>query len=153
MVWEREVSITQIDPSKHVVKDTPAARFFRRRLRCDDIMTFYHRVTGQWILAYWLNRVKHKVDELDDLGHNFELIDQPFVEMIERCWGPVDFKRMKNRVKQREAIRQKAELEEALEAQDMWNWLRRRTKDKAVVPYMLDMGNISGGQTIGHNLR
>ena len=68
------MAMTVIDPRKHVVKDTPVARQFRRLLKTDDIVTFFSLETGQWVLGYWANKLGKVVDEIEDS------IEQVFVK-------------------------------------------------------------------------
>ena len=79
--------LTAIQPSRHLVKETPAAKMFRRRLGFPAIFTFWNGETGQWILAYWVDERRRLCDEVEDLGMAFELVTSEFVDMIVRCWN------------------------------------------------------------------
>jgi len=129
------MSVTVIDPRVHYVKETGVARFFRRRLRDPNLVTFWHGETGQWILAYWLDRRQKIVDEIEDLGPRFEEVTASFVQMIVSCYGKVDMGRTKKRLigKHRERIQKQSES--ICEDQERWDWAKKRTKEKAPLPY------------------
>jgi len=134
---------TVLDPTVHLIKNTPVAKFFRRRLKDPDIMTFWHAETGQWILAYWLRR--GVVDEIEDLGANFELVTDDLVGMIVGCYGHVDLARKKKRILAKEAAQLQRQTEAVLENQEKWDWLKKRTKDKAPLPYTFQASPVEKG--------
>lgn len=125
--------MTHLQPSIHVVKDTPVAKLFRRRLNCPDIITFFSVVTGQWILAYWMDKRIRVVDEVEDLGANFELVTQELVKQIAVCWGPVNWKAKKQRLLSRYRDQQRNETDTVIENQERYDWLKRRMKNP--IPY------------------
>ena len=141
------MSLTVLNPRVHYVKDTGAAKFFRRRLSEPDVMTFWHSVTGQWILAFWVHRGKKIVEEIEDLGPNCEAITPEFVRMIVGAYGPVDFSKKKKRVIAKGRAEIRKQQESVLEDQDRFNWLKKRTKDKASIPYAFNVP-FSGGEVI-----
>lgn len=105
-------------------------------------MTFWHAETGQWILAYLLRR--GIVEEIEDLGANFELVTEDFVDMIVRCYGHVDLAQMKKRILANESARLQRQADTISEDQERWDWLKKRTKDKAPLPYLVSAP--SGGK-------
>lgn len=48
----------------HVVQDHEFARFCRRELREDDIMSFYIPEERRWVLGFWRNRDSGDVSEI-----------------------------------------------------------------------------------------
>lgn len=141
------MALTVLNPRIHLVKDTSAAKFFRRRLNQPDCMTFWHSQTGQWILGLWVHKGKRIVEEIEDLGPNCEAISPGFVSMIVNGYGSVDFKQKKKRIlsKNRDNIRKQNEA--IMEDQERWNWLKKRTKDKLPIPYAFDTP-VSGGAVL-----
>ncbi len=135
--------MTFLKPSVHVVKETPAAKLFRRRVHCPDILTFFSLETGQWILAYWISRKIRLVDEIEDLGANFELLNSELVNQISHCWGPVDWKAKKNRLISKLRDQERERDDTIVEHQERYNWLKE--KMKRPIPYAFK-SPISGGQ-------
>ena len=129
------MSVTVLNPQVHWIKDTPCAQFFRRKLRDPDIVTFWHAETGQWILAYLLRR--GIVEEIEDLGVDFELVTDDFVDMIVRCYGHVDLSKKKKRLLATESARLQRQSDSILKNQEKWDWLRKRTQDKAPLPFVI----------------
>lgn len=141
------MSLTVLNPRVHLVKDTAAARFFKRRLRESDVMTFWSSDTGQWILGFWVHKGKKIVEELEDLGPNCEAVTPSFVDMIVGAYGPVDFKKKKKRILSRERLRIRRQTEAILEDQERWDWLKKKTKDKLPIPYAFSTP-MSGGAVL-----
>jgi len=129
------VSLTVLNPRVHLVKDTGAARYFRRRLNEPDVMTFWHSITGQWILAFWLHRGKRIVEEIEDLGPNCESVTPAFVEMIVQAYGPVNLQAKKRLILSRQKDRMRKQNDDILADQERWDWARKRLKDKCILPY------------------
>lgn len=138
------MSLTVLNPRVHLVKDTSAARFFRRRLNEPDVLTFWHSETGNWILAFWIHRGKKIVEEIEDLGPNCEAVTPKFVEMILAGYGAVNFAQKKKRLLSRKRENIRKQNEAIAEDQERWNWLKKKTKDKLPIPYAYDTP-ISGG--------
>ncbi len=136
---------TVLDPRIHHVKTTPISKFFGRRLHDSDIMTFFHRETEQWILAYWLNRKRKWVEEIEDLGSNFEYVTETFVSAIVSCYGQVDFGRFKKKLISNHRDRIRKDCEELQESQETWDWAKKRVQHKAPVPFMFS-APVSGGR-------
>lgn len=137
------MSVTVLNPHQHLVRETPAAQFFRRRLRDPDMMTFWNQSTGQWILAYWLHKTLRIVDEIEDLGARFENMTQGFIEMIVGCYGPVDLKKTKRRLLEKNRSNIRKQTEDILDQQEKWDWLKK--KMSRPFPYMFS-SPVSGGQ-------
>lgn len=137
------MSVTVLDPRRHLVRETPAAQFFRRRLRDPDMMTFWCQPTGQWVLAYWLHKTLRIVDEIEDLGAYFENVTPEFVQMIVGCYGPVDLKRTKRRLLEKNRASIRKQVEDITEQQEKWDWLKE--KMDSPLPYAFS-SPISGGQ-------
>lgn len=138
------MSVVFIEPRKHVVKETQVGRMFRRALNFDDVFTYFNVETGEWILAYWVNKTGHLADEVEDLGGAMEKVTPDLVQQIIRCWGHVDWAAKKRRMqsKQRSWDRKKSDAISA--DQERWDWLKRRYP-KMPIPYMY-ASPVSGGQ-------
>jgi hypothetical protein len=139
------VSVTVLRPDIHLVKDTPASKFFRRQLRDPDILTFWCQPTGMWVLAYWLSRSKRIVDEMEDLGANFELMTDDLVNMLVSCYGSVDLKRTKKRLLSKNADRIRKQNDDIYESQERWDWLKRKTSHKSPIPYVFSPSPVERG--------
>lgn len=143
-----DMPCTIIDPSKHLIRNTRAADYFRRVLKFPDIVTFFNMETGQWILAYWINRQKHMVDEMEDLGVDMEVMqDTEFVNSMCLCWGGVDWKAKKRRMLDAEKKKETEKVEDLIQDQERWDWAKKRLQDRAPVPYMLNP-YCTGGDTV-----
>jgi hypothetical protein len=139
--------LTFIQPSKHVVKDTPVAKLFRRRLKFDDIITFWSGDTGEWILAYWVCKKKHLVDEMEDLGMAFEKATPELIQQVVTCWKTVDWRAKKKRLVSKERDRIRNENERIQEEQRRWDWAKRKMAAKGLKPLPYAFKSpVSGGQ-------
>lgn len=141
--------MTFIRPSTHVVRDTFVAKMFRNRLRCPDIITFFSLDTGQWILAYWIEKRINMVDEVEDLGMAFELVTPELVKQIVQCWKPVNWKDKKRRLLARNRDKIQQGKDNQCEDQDRYDWLKKRMKKP--VPYAFK-SRIDGGEVETPNL-
>lgn len=122
-----------LNHSIHVVKDTPTAKLFRRRLKCPDIFTFFSLETGQWILAYWVDKRVRMMDEIEDLGSHFELVTSGLVQQIVHCWGPVDWKAKKKRLISKHRDQERKRVDTAIDEQERYDWLKK--KMNRPIPY------------------
>jgi hypothetical protein len=139
--------LTIITPSKHVVKDTSTAKLFRRRLNFEDILTFWNAETGQWVLAYWVDKPRRIVDEMDDLGMSFEKVTPDLISMVVTCWKTVNWKAKKQRLVSKEADRIRKEVDTIQEEQRRWDWAKKQleAQGKKPLPYVFK-SPISGGE-------
>lgn len=139
--------LTIIRPDRHVVKDTPTAKMFRRRLRFEDIFTFWSGETGQWILAYWVEKRRNLCEEIEDLGMAFEKVTPDLTHMIVTCWKPVNWKVKKQRLISKERDRVRNEIDKIQEEQRRWDWAKKKMSDKglAPIPYAFKTP-VAGGQ-------
>lgn len=46
----------RLNPAKHVVRDTPVARYLRAKLRDPFIFTYYHLIHGTWTVCSWFSK-------------------------------------------------------------------------------------------------
>lgn len=138
------MSSVHINPQRHVVQETPTAKLFRKLLKCPDIFTYFNLDTGQWILSYWVSKPIHLAEEMDDLGAAFELVNAQFVDMICRCWKPVDWKQKKKMLLRKEKRQLERESEKIIQEQERYDWLKKRMKDKSPLPYAFKAG-LKGG--------
>ncbi len=143
------MSLTAIQPTKHVVRDTPTSKLFRRKLGFDDIITFWSMETGEWILAYWVNRRIGLVEEMEDLGMAFEKVTPELIDMICTCWKQVDWGEKKRRLLSRERDRTRKMNDDLAEQQRRWDWAKKRMSErgKNPVPYAFKTP-IRGGEVL-----
>ncbi len=113
--------LTTIQPSKHVIRDTPAAKLFRKKLGFKDIFTFWNAETGEWILAYWVSEKNRLCEELEDLGMAFEKVTPELAYRITTCWKRVDWKAKKQRLVSKERARVRDEVEGLQDEQERWD--------------------------------
>lgn len=139
--------LTIIDPSKHVVRDSPTARLFRRKLNSPNIFTFWNGETGEFILAYWVDERRRLCDEMEDLGMGFEKVTPELVQMIVTCWKPINWKEKKSRLISKEKDRVRKEVEKIQEEQSRWDWAKKRMTARGLkpVPYAF-ASPVAGGQ-------
>ena len=140
------MSLVFITPEKHIVKETEAGRMFRRLLKFPDIFTYWNSETGQWVLAYWCNRLGHVADEVEDLGPVMEGLTPQLVQQIVTCWKPVDWGVKKKMMMARAKTFATKQDEKVIQEQERWDWMKKRTRDKAPIPYAF-VPRISGGET------
>lgn len=141
--------LTIIQPTKHYVKDTPTAKMFRRRLKFDDIITFWNAETGEWILAYWVDKRRHLCDEMEDLGMAFEKVTPELADMIITCWKCVNWKVKRSHIVSKEKDRIRKETEKIQEEQKRWDWAKKKLVNKGLrpIPYAFS-APISGGEVL-----
>lgn len=141
--------LTYIVPSRHVVRDTPTAKLFRKTLRFEDIFTFWNAETGQWVLAYWVEKKRKLCEEVEDLGLAFEAVTPEFVQMIVGCWKAVDWKAKKQRLISKEKDRIRNENDKLTEEQSRWDWAKKRLDSQNLkpLPYVFATP-VSGGQVL-----
>lgn len=139
--------LTIIRPDRHVVKDTTTAKLFRRRLKFEDIFTFWNGETGEWILSYWVDKNRRICEEMEDLGMAFEKVTPDLVNMIVACWKPINWKVKKQRLISKEKGRVRKEIDRILEDQERWDWAAKRLEAKGLkpIPYAFS-SPVSGGQ-------
>jgi hypothetical protein len=139
------MSTVFITPAKHILKETEIGRLFRRLLKFQDIFTYWNAETGQWILAYWVNRLGNIADEVEDLGMAMELVTPPFVKQIVDCWKPVDWRLKKKMILRRAKNFKTKKDEQIIQSQDTWDWAKKRLGDRAPIPFGF-MPSLKGGQ-------
>ncbi len=141
--------LTYIVPSRHVVRDTPTAKLFRRMLRFEDIFTFWNAETGQWVLAYWTEKKCRLCEEIEDLGMAFEQVTPEFVQMIVSCWKAVDWKAKKQRLISKERDRIRNENDNLADQQERWDWAKKKMINKNLkpLPYVFATP-VSGGEVL-----
>ena len=129
------MSLVVIRPDRHVIKETDAARLFRRLLKFEDLFTYWNSETGEWILSYWINKLARVADEVEDLGPAMERVTPALVTQIVQCWKPVDWKAKKRRMEARQCDFKKGEDEKIIQDQERWDWAKRRIRGKAPIPF------------------
>ena len=141
--------LTAINPGKHVVKDTPTAKLFRRKLNFPDILTFWNAETGEFILAYWVDKKRRLVDEMEDLGMAFEKVTPAFVKMIVDCWKTINWKVKKQRILSKEKDRVRKQNEGISEQQERYNWAKKRMAARGLKPIPYAFASpVEGGQVL-----
>lgn len=141
------MSLTTIRADLHLVKDTSISRMFRRRLNFDDILTFWNQETGQWILAYWVNKRTGVVDEMEDLGMAFEKVTPELVQAIVQCWKTIDWSAKKKRLLSKMRDEKRRKDEEIGADQDRWDWMKKRQKARGRQPVPFAFSSpITGGK-------
>lgn len=141
--------LTIIQSDRHVVKDTPTAKMFRRRLRFSDIFTFWNAETGEWILAYWVEKRRRICEEMEDLGMAFEKVTPDLVDMIVTCWKPVNWKVKKARLVSKERDRVRNEIEKIQEEQKRWDWAKKKLADCGLRPLPFAFSStMTGGEVL-----
>lgn len=126
------MAIVRLSPDKYMIRDTEVAHHFSRELGCECV-TYFFPETEQWILAVWLDRDKGLVEELEDLGTNFELLDRALAQKIKRGWGRRDVKEYKKQLMRRRAHRIFAKNEAIAADQERYDWLKKKTGEP--IPY------------------
>ncbi len=128
--------MTYLRPDVHWIKDTPTARLFRRKLKEPGVITFFSLETGQWILAYYIQRSVGLVDEVEDLGTNLELVTPELVQQICQCWGKIDWKAKKQRLLFKERSRIRKKDDDLIEEQARFDWAKKKMGGD--LPYMFE---------------
>jgi len=139
------MGITKLLSGVHTVRETEASRFFQRHLNDPDIVTIWNHETQNWILAYWVDKDKGFVDEIDDLGPNFEMMTRDFVKSLEATRQTTHVREHKEKILRNAKRRMFKECEKVQADQERWDWLRKKTKDKCVVPFSMGGGKTTGG--------
>lgn len=141
--------LTVIRPDRHVVKETPTAKLFRRRLQFEDLFTYWNGETGEWILAYWVDKRRRLCEEMEDLGMAFEKVTPDLVNMIVACWKPVNWKAKKARLISKERNRVTKEIEKIQEEQKRWDWASKQLVSKGLRPIPFAFSSpITGGKVL-----
>lgn len=141
--------LTVIRPDRHVVKETPTAKLFRRRLQFEDLFTYWNGETGEWILAYWVDKRRRLCEEMEDLGMAFEKVTPDLVNMIVACWKPVNWKVKKARLISKERNRVTKEIEKIQEEQKRWDWASKQLVSKGLRPIPFAFSSpITGGKVL-----
>lgn len=122
---------------------------FRRLLRFEDIFTFWNAETGQFILAYWVEKKRQLCEEVEDLGMAFEEVTPEFVQMIVSCWKSIDWKAKKQRLISKEKDRIRNENDKLIEEQDRWDWAKKKldAQNRKPLPYLFATP-VSGGKVL-----
>lgn len=141
--------LTIIRSDRHVVKDTPTAKMFRRRLQFEDLFTYWNGETGEWILAYWVDKRRRICEEMEDLGMAFEKVTPDLVSMIVTCWKQVNWKVKKARLIAKERNRVRVEIDKIQEDQKRWDWAKKRLLDRGLRPIPFAFSSpITGGKVL-----
>lgn len=56
--------MNQWNPAKHELREVDQARFLRERLKCPDIFIYFHKISKNWVVAYWVRKDKGWFAEL-----------------------------------------------------------------------------------------
>lgn len=129
----------------HVVRRTEVGNYLSRHLKDPDIITIWNEQTQNWMLGHWVDKDKGYFNDIDDLGPHFEEVTREFVLSLERTRHPTDWKRQKARLLLKERREMQSQEADIYESQERYNWLKKRTADKAPIPYMIDVGSLKQG--------
>lgn len=141
------MSLTYIDPTKHLVRETPVAKTLRRQLKFQDIVTFWSVETGQWILAYWVDKKRRVVEEMEDMGMAFELATPELIQSITSCWRRINWGEKKKRLLSKEADRIRRENDDLAEDQKRWDWAKKQINSRGRNPIPFAFASpVSGGE-------
>jgi len=127
----------RIRPDEHFVRDTEAARFLRSHLNDPSIITIYNRLTNNWFIAYWLHRDTGVAYDVEDLGPE-PTLSRTLVQFMERTKVGTTMKDIKGLLLRKHRTQQAQEEVESMEYQDAWKWAKKRTGDRAPVPWAFD---------------
>lgn len=127
--------LTYLSPDRHHVRETEFVRFLRSHLNDPDLITYFNRDTGEYVLAYWVYKDKGVVSDVEPLGPNMEGATRQLVQDLSMTRGPTDWAALKKGYleKDRAAHRKQQELLE--EHKDQYDYLKRKTGRQ--VPYMV----------------
>ena len=116
-----------VRPGEHVIRDTDFVRHLRQRLRDDSLFTAYNTETGQWFLAYWINKDRGLANDVDDLGPNMEFATGRLVKQLEQSRVGVTATDIKKRFER--AVRRgwEVETEEAKERHEVQDWVQKKS--------------------------
>ncbi len=141
--------LTILQPDRHVLKETPTAKLFRRLLSCPDIITFWNGETGEWVLGYYVDRRRKLIDEMEDCGMSFEKVTPEFVSMIVTCWKTVNWKVKKRRLMAKESDRVRKETDSLMDQQEKWDWMKKKLNARGLKPLPYAFSTpVSGGEVL-----
>ena len=143
------MSVMVVRRDRHIPKETEIGRFFQRELKCPQMITLWDRTRDMWVLAHWLDPSQTIVEEIEDLGPNFEAVTRDFVSMIRAGWGVgIDWGSHKKRLLSRQKDKLNKQTEEIRESQEEWDWVKRqqRARGHNPLPYAVDVGTPSQQQ-------
>ena len=141
--------LTILQPDRHVLKETPTAKLFRRLLSCPDIITFWNGETGEWVLGYYVDRRRKLIDEMEDCGMSFEKVTPEFVSMIVTCWKTVNWKVKKRRLMAKESDRVRKETDSLMDQQEKWDWMKKKLDARGLKPLPYAFSTpVSGGEVL-----
>ena len=102
-------------------------RQLRRSLRDESLFTAYNTETGQWFLAYWINKDRGLANDVDDLGPNMEFATRKLVKQLEQSRAGVTATDIKKRFEK--AVRRgwEIETEEAQERSEVSDWVQKKS--------------------------
>ena len=113
-------------PGVHFVVETWAARFFRRILRDEQIITVWCAVTGRWLLMYWVDKANGAVNEIDDLGATLDAITPELVEDLRRTRKPTTVNALRERILRQQKDAARAISDSEAEQRLFREWMRKK---------------------------
>ena len=108
----------RLQPDIHHVTDLPLTHYIRRTLDDPTLMTYHHKENGNWVIGYWVSRLRGVVRELLVIGQSPLSLTRQHVERLRRMLraGP-STKELKGIAREHE----RKFLESQLETQELWN--------------------------------
>ena len=116
-----------VDLSEHAIIDTECVRHLRRHLHDESLFTAFNTVTGQWFLAYWINKDRGLANDIDDLGPNMEFATRDLIRQLERSREGVTADDIKKRFFDAQMRNVEFETEGAQERQEVQNWVQKKS--------------------------
>ena len=129
------MGIFTIDKAVHRIIETDFVRMLRRELRDPYLFTAINLETGEWFLAYWVNRDKGLANDIEHLGIDFSGATRKLVHELRASRKGITGADIKKRFAQVSKRRYEIEVEEGNEYDEMQNWLQK--KSGSPVPIMV----------------
>lgn len=119
-----------VDPAVHHLQDTPFQRYIRKHMRDESLFTFRHARTGNWILAFWVNKLKGLLMELLVLGGSCQPTRAQVKQLeqwdMRRSSNANRFQRNLRRIQQIDRTAAEGIAEEDEEERDVWDHWNKR---------------------------
>ncbi|MHC4511295.1 MAG: hypothetical protein ACYTAO_20490 [Planctomycetota bacterium] len=112
---------------EHRIIETDFVRHLRRTLRDDSLFTALNVQTGQWFLAYWINKDRGLANDVDDLGPNMEFATRKLVNQLECSRAGVTAEDIKKRFERAVRTGWQIETEEAQERREVQDWVQKKS--------------------------
>lgn len=133
----------RINPRVHLVRETEAARYLRRELRDDDLVTYFDTEQGKWCVGYWTDKSTGMLGSsgyLAKLEIGRSLVFPPqltreIVSTMRRYRGPVDYKQQAANVRERARAQDRREIDSSMDETERYRWAQKRLQTP--IPYAI----------------